>query len=374
MIRRLSFDLIGLPPTPAEVEAFLADQRPDAYERLVDRLLASPHYGERWGRHWLDLVRYAETAGHEFDYDIPNALLYRDYVIRALNADVPYDRFVAEHLAGDLLDDPRRHPVERFNESIIATGFCFLGEGTHSPVDVREEEARRIDNQIDVMSKAFLGLTVACARCHDHKFDPIGTRDYYALAGYLRSSRTSRPSSIRPTGSESRCAGGRVAARSWPLWSGAGDPLKPGRRPVKLGSRRARRRSSRTSTATDFAGWHVTGDAFGERPTACGDVRIDVSTRRRSADRCGPAWRTAGGNPTGSRACSARGPSRSVTGTSTTSPPAAGGRSMSWSTASRRSAPDLRRPDDQVDVGDQLRWITQDVEHVDRPDRVSRAR
>ena len=134
-------------------------------------------------------MRYAETSGHEFDYDIPNAYRYRDYVVRALNADLPYDRFLVEHLAGDLLESPRRHPVERFNESIIATGFYFLGEGTHSPVDVREEEVRRIDNQIDVMSKAFLGLTVACARCHDHKFDPIASRDYYALAGFLRSSR-----------------------------------------------------------------------------------------------------------------------------------------------------------------------------------------
>ena len=158
-------------------------------KHLVDRLLASPRYGERWARHWLDLVRFAETSGHEFDYDIPNAFRYRDYVIRALNADLPYDSFLVEHVAGDLLECPRRHPVERFNESVIATGFLYLGEGTHSPVDVREEEVRRIDNQIDVMSKAFLGLTVACARCHDHKFDPIASRDYYALAGYLRSSR-----------------------------------------------------------------------------------------------------------------------------------------------------------------------------------------
>ena len=112
---------------------------PDAYERLVDRLLASPHYGERWARHWLDLVRYAETAGHEFDYDIVNAFRYRDYVIRAFNADLPYDQFVVEQIAGDLLENPRRHPVDGFNESIIGTGFYFLGEGTHSPVDVRED-------------------------------------------------------------------------------------------------------------------------------------------------------------------------------------------------------------------------------------------
>ena len=189
MIRRLTYDLTGLPPAPGEIASFLADTSPDAYERLVDRLLASPRYGERWARHWLDLVRYAETAGHEFDYDIFNAFRYRDYVIRALNADLAYDQFVVEQLAGDLLPNPRRHPAEGYNESIIGTGFYFLGEGTHSPVDVREEEVRRIDNQIDVFSKAFLGLTVACARCHDHKFDPIGNHDYYALAGILQSSR-----------------------------------------------------------------------------------------------------------------------------------------------------------------------------------------
>jgi hypothetical protein len=184
-LRRVSFDLVGLPPTPAEVDAFLADSSPEAEARVVDRLLASPHFGERWGRHWLDLVRYAETRGHEFDYPVPNAWQYRDYVIRALNADVPYDAFVTEHLAGDLLEEPRRHPAGGFNESVLGTGFWFLGEELHSPVDVALDEADRFDNRIDVMGKAFLGLTVACARCHDHKFDAISTRDYYALYGLL---------------------------------------------------------------------------------------------------------------------------------------------------------------------------------------------
>jgi cytochrome c553 len=192
LIRRVTYDLIGLPPTPAEIDAFLTDDSPDAYAKVVDRLLASPHYGERWGRHWLDLVRFAETYGHEFDYDIPEAYRYRDYVIRAFNDDVPYDQFVTEHIAGDLLPEPRRHAVEHFNESILGTGFWFLGEMVHSPVDVRADEAERIDNQIDVLGKAFLGLTLACARCHDHKFDAITTRDYYALSGYLQSSRLQR--------------------------------------------------------------------------------------------------------------------------------------------------------------------------------------
>ena len=205
LIRRLSFDLSGLPPEPAEVKAFLADTSANAYERLVDRLLASPRYGERWARHWLDLVRFAETAGHEYDYETPNSFRYRDYVVRALNADLPYHQFVLEQVAGDLLTSPRRHPSEGFNESIIGTGFFFLGEGTHSPVDVREDEVRRIDNQIDVFSKAFLGLTVGCARCHDHKFDPITSRDYYALAGFLRSSRRQQAFIDPP---------GRIAARA----------------------------------------------------------------------------------------------------------------------------------------------------------------
>lgn len=189
LLRRVTFDLTGLPPTPEEIAAFLADDSPKAYEEVVDRLLDSPRYGERWARHWLDLVRYAETSGHEFDFEIPYAFEYRDYVIRALNADVPYNQFVEEHIAGDLLPEPRRHPRELFNESIIGTGFWFLGESKHSPVDIRVDAAERLDNQIDVFSKAFLAQTVACARCHDHKFDAISTHDYHALCGFIQSSR-----------------------------------------------------------------------------------------------------------------------------------------------------------------------------------------
>jgi hypothetical protein len=192
LLRRVSYDLTGLPPTAAEIDAFLRDDAPAAYEKVVERLLASPGYGERWGRHWLDLVRYAETCGHEFDFDMPEAYEYRDYVIRAFNSDVPYDQFVTEHIAGDLLSKPRRHPTEGYNESILGTGFWFLGESKHSPVDVRADGADRRDNQVDVFAKAFLGLTVACARCHDHKFDAIAQKDYYGLVGYLQSSRYQR--------------------------------------------------------------------------------------------------------------------------------------------------------------------------------------
>ena len=188
LLRRIYFDLIGLPPTPAETHAFVNDKSPKAFETVVDRLLESPHFGERWGRHWLDLVRYAESRGHEFDYTTPNAYQYRDYVIRALNADVPYDQFVKEHVAGDLLSKPRLHPKEGYNESIIGTGFWFLGEWVHSPVDIRKDETDRFDNMIDVFGKTFMGITLGCARCHDHKFDAIGTADYYGMLGYLQSS------------------------------------------------------------------------------------------------------------------------------------------------------------------------------------------
>lgn len=189
LLRRVTFDLTGLPPTPTEIAAFNADSSPDAFAKVVDRLLASPRYGERWARHWLDLVRYAETYGHEFDFAIPHASRYRDYVIRAFNADVPYDRFVQEHLAGDLLPDPRRLPDNGRNESIIGLTSLWLGEQTHSPVDILQAQADLIDNQIDVIGKSFVGLTIACARCHDHKFDAIRAKDYYALYGFLASSR-----------------------------------------------------------------------------------------------------------------------------------------------------------------------------------------
>ena len=192
LLRRVYFDLIGLPPTPEEIARFLKDDSPDAFERVVDRLLASPHYGERWGRHWLDLVRYAETQGHEFDFDIADAWRYRDYVVRAFNADLPFNEFLTEHIAGDLLAQPRRNAKDGTNESLVATGFWWMGEAKHSPVDSRAEYADKIDNQIDVFGKAVLGLTVACARCHDHKFDAISTKDYYSLFSVLASSRFNR--------------------------------------------------------------------------------------------------------------------------------------------------------------------------------------
>ena len=189
LIRRAHFDLIGLPPSLEEYRTYMSDTSDKWYERMIDALLASPHFGERWARHWLDLARYAETDGHEFDFEKPNAYRYRDYVIRAFNADVPFDQFVMEHVAGDLLPNPRRNLADGTNESIQATGFWWLGEGKHSPVDLLVDEAERVDNQIDVFTKTFLGMGVACARCHDHKFDAITTKDFYALSAVLKSSR-----------------------------------------------------------------------------------------------------------------------------------------------------------------------------------------
>ncbi|MDF2376596.1 MAG: PSD1 and planctomycete cytochrome C domain-containing protein, partial [Verrucomicrobiales bacterium] len=187
-LRRVYFDLIGLPPTPEQRTAFLEDDRPGAEERIVDELLASPHFGEKWARHWMDLVRYAETYGHEFDYPIAHAHEYRDYLIRAFNGDLSYDQLIREHVAGDLISSPRRHPDEQFNESILGTAFWYLHEATHAPTDVLANEADIMDNQIDVLGKSFLGLTISCARCHDHKFDAISTADYYALTAYLHGS------------------------------------------------------------------------------------------------------------------------------------------------------------------------------------------
>ncbi|MEW4569091.1 PSD1 and planctomycete cytochrome C domain-containing protein [Tautonia sp. JC769] len=186
-IRRLSFDLTGLPPTPEEVEAFLRDEGPDAFERLVDRLLASPQYGERWGRRWLDLVRYADTSGCNGDFPMPEAYRYRNYVIDRFNRDTPYDEFLEEQIAGDLM--PSDSEAQR-RERVIATGYLAISRRFSS---VAEEFHLTLDDTIDNLGKAVLGLTISCARCHDHKFDPIPQADYYALYGIFESSRFAFP-------------------------------------------------------------------------------------------------------------------------------------------------------------------------------------
>jgi len=190
LIRRLTLVLTGLPPTPGETRAFVENQSPSAYEELADRLLASPRFGERWARHWLDVVRFSETHGNEWNYEVHHAWRYRDYVIRAFNHDLPYDQFVREHIAGDLLPNPRWNREERFNESVIGTTFYRFGEVNHDDcIGLRQIGYDLADNQIDTLTKAFQATTVACARCHDHKIDAVSMKDYHALLGILRSSR-----------------------------------------------------------------------------------------------------------------------------------------------------------------------------------------
>ncbi len=188
LIRRASYDLTGLPPTPEEIAAFINDPRPDAFARQIDRLLASPAYGERWGRMWLDLARYADSNGADENMAHPNAWRYRDYVIRSFNQDKPYDRFLREQVAGDLL--PATGNAEADLDQLIATGFLALGPKMLAEQDKDKLLIDVVDEQIDVITKTFLGLTVSCARCHDHKFDPVSQADYFALAGILRSTRT----------------------------------------------------------------------------------------------------------------------------------------------------------------------------------------
>ena len=190
LIRRATLDLTGLPPTPEQVDQFLADKSATAYEKLIDRLLASPEYGERWGRHWLDVVRYSDTAGDASDYPIPQAILYRDYVIAAFNQDKPYSQFLREQIAGDLL--PASNEAEKW-QNTIATGYLALSRRFN--VNPLQNMHLTVDDTVDNLGKAFLGLTIACARCHDHKFDPIPNQDYYALYGIFQSSRYPFPGS-----------------------------------------------------------------------------------------------------------------------------------------------------------------------------------
>lgn len=184
LIRRVTFDLTGLPPTPEEVAAFEADASPDAYERLVERLLASPHYGEHWGRHWLDVARYAETEGFEYDRHRPGVWRYRDWVIAAFNDDKPYDRFITEQLAGDEID-PENLQLQ------IAAGYLRLGPVRRNAGNQELAFSRHdvLAEMTDALGVAFLGLTVGCARCHDHKFDPIPQADYYRLQAFLASAQ-----------------------------------------------------------------------------------------------------------------------------------------------------------------------------------------
>lgn len=305
-LRRVTYDLTGLPPTVNEVEALLADEASDALERVVDRLLDGPAFSEHWAQHWLDLMRFAESKGHEQDFDIPYAWRYRDYVIRAFRAGVPYDQFVVEHMAGDLLPNPRIDSETRTNQSIQATGWWHLGEATHSPVDIRGEEANRIDNQIDVFGKALLGMTVACARCHDHKFDAISTADYYALCGFIQSS-SYQEANIADPELRQRIAhelanlqqeAGRRIFRLYaeqakhrlpqlllqPTAAQASELVAKWRDVAAVDDGREAANDTPSVTVVDFAGqmhahddWLTSGYAFGDGPAAVGEVLVNAT-------------------------------------------------------------------------------------------------
>ncbi|HEY1171763.1 MAG TPA: DUF1549 domain-containing protein [Verrucomicrobiae bacterium] len=187
LLRRVYIDLIGIPPTPEQVTAFEQDKDPKAFEKVVDKLLASPQFGERWGRHWLDVARYAESSGKELNVVYPHAWRYRDWVIQSFNEDKPYDQFLKEQLAGDLL--PAKNETDKANK-LIATGYLAIGPKSHNSRDFRQFQLDVADEQIDAVTQGMLGMTVACARCHDHKFDPVPQTDYYALAGIFMSTET----------------------------------------------------------------------------------------------------------------------------------------------------------------------------------------
>ncbi|MFM7149068.1 MAG: DUF1549 domain-containing protein, partial [Gemmataceae bacterium] len=195
LIRRATFDLLGLPPTPEEVDAFVNDSSPDAFSRLIDRLLQSPHYGERWGRHWLDVVRYADTAGDTADYPLPEAWRYRNYVIDSMSQDKPFDVFLREQIAGDIL--ATQGSPERYAEQVTATGFLALSR--RFGFDSENYQHLTIQDTIDTLGQSVMGLTLGCARCHDHKFDPVSMRDYYGLYGIFASTRYAFPGSEQKT-------------------------------------------------------------------------------------------------------------------------------------------------------------------------------
>lgn len=265
LLRRVTFDLTGLPPSPDELRAFEADGSPDAYRKVVDRLLASPHYGERWARHWLDLMRYAETNGHEYDNDKLDPWRYRDYVIRAFNADVPYDQFVREHIAGDLLTQKRLRADGGTWESPLGTTAFWFNEVLNSATDSEKSRADDVDNQIDVLSKAFLGMTVACARCHDHKFDPIPTADYYALAGVFHSTDLREASLDSPARTaEIAKLSGRIRELNREVHA-----IEATAAPPAVEHRyRPEDKIFEQFSAPEFGRWRTEGAAFGDRPIA----------------------------------------------------------------------------------------------------------
>lgn len=262
LARRLSFALTGLPPELSLVEQFAADDSPQAYERLVDALLESPHFGERWARHWMDVVHYADTHGYEWDVPAKHAWRYRDYLVRAFNADLPYRRLVLEQLAGDLIE-PRIDPATGLNEALIGPLMLRLGERRHGDNAAAEGVTQEaVANMIDTIGKAFLGTTLACAQCHDHKLDAVEQRDYYALAGVLMSTRFSPRTldAVDPNTEiieELRRIKGEIRTELAKLWLAASDPHAPGGTAELI--------KGLTSDASPAAGFPETLGAFWKR-------------------------------------------------------------------------------------------------------------
>ena len=294
LIRRLYLDLIGLPPAPDEVQAFLDDKSPDAVAKVVDRLLASPQYGERWARHWLDVVRYAETNGYERDGAKPNAWRYRDYVIDALNHDKPYDRFLTEQLAGDELEGSDA-PAQ------IATTFLRLGTWDDEPAEPMVDRYDQLDDVLGTAATAFLGITLRCARCHDHKFEPFSQVDYYRMLAVfepLKRPQNDRAELDRPVGTEAELAAyhasagqgrRRVQPRPGSGSRGSSSPRSTGCSPRRRHSKNGKAARKRTSLPP------IAVAAFRTEPSKRTPAqRILVKALRREARGRGPRDRARG--------------------------------------------------------------------------------
>ena len=345
LARRLSFVLTGLPPAPEDVRAFAAGQSPAALESYIDRLLASPAFGERWARHWMDVVRYADTYGYEWDIPARGSWRYRDYLVRAFNADVPFDQLVREQIAGDLLERPRINRAKGINESRVGPMFFQLGEKRHGDsAEFNGIHQEMLDNKIDAFSKAFQATTVACARCHDHKLDAVAQKDYYALGGVFMSGRwvantLDTPDRNRATIERLRAlkrdlrrevgrwwAKELDAADRWPKAVAAADgndlpmehPLRPwqvaaraerGKKDVAaawraLGTSYAFTSAGRTGRnardfreVTDFDGWSIDGVGLRDGPVRAGDYTVSLTGPRVIGRILSAGWTTDAESP-----------------------------------------------------------------------------
>lgn len=279
LARRIHYAITGLPATTEALDEF--EKNPDT-EKLIDQLLTSPHFGERWARHWMDWVRYAESHGSEGDPKIDNAYLYRDYLIRALNRDVPYNQLLREHIAGDLLENPRIHQEEKFNESTIGTThwrMCFHG---FAPTDALDEKVRFTDDQINTFTKAFQGLTVSCARCHDHKFDAISQADYYALFGILGSTRPGRklidlPDTLDHNKAKLSSLKPKIRTAVADHWLASLDKVKLPKETLPADKPATPKLSINLAAGEDYKDWFKYGNGVTEKPAASGEFMITTT-------------------------------------------------------------------------------------------------